>query len=276
MGFPIAIITAMVAITAGLVAAGQAKRAGRNARANRVKSDIYIKELEDSRQKITNPYRNVKDLSSMATDLSDMVTNPFSNLGVATKAAEIQIEQTDIALANALDTLRATGASAGGATALAQAAKSSKKEVAASIEAQEAQNEKLSAQGEQQKERLQMQELARIQGVKISEGQRLQMAEAQGEQFMFGAREGRQMQQLNRAAGMSDRYAQQEMQAGINQTAAYTGALTALGSLAGSSMGTNAYGKTGKVKTNINGGSGKVTSNAGVGVDPFIAGGYYN
>ena len=45
----------------------------------------------------------------------------------ATKAAEIQIEESDIALANTLDTLRATGASAGGATALAQAALRSKR-----------------------------------------------------------------------------------------------------------------------------------------------------
>ena len=58
------------------------------------------------------------------------------------------MEQADIALANTLDTLRATGASAGGATALAQAALQSKKGIAASIESQEVQNEKLRAQGE--------------------------------------------------------------------------------------------------------------------------------
>ena len=57
--------------------------------------------------------------------------------------AEMQIEEADIALANTLDTLRATGAGAGGATALAQAALQSKKGVAASIEQQESQNEKL-------------------------------------------------------------------------------------------------------------------------------------
>jgi hypothetical protein len=78
--------------------------------------------LEKSRQAIVNPYAGVSDISSMAKDLSGMVSNPFASLGVATQAAEIQIEQADIALANTLDTLRATGASAGGATALAQAA----------------------------------------------------------------------------------------------------------------------------------------------------------
>jgi hypothetical protein len=76
------------------------------------------------------------------------LTNPYANLGVATQAAEMKIEQTDIALANTLDTIRATGGGAGGATALAQAALQSKKGVAASIETQEAQNEQLRAQGE--------------------------------------------------------------------------------------------------------------------------------
>ena len=62
----------------------------------------------------------------------------------------MQIEQADISLANTLDTLRSTGASAGGATALAQAALQSKKGVSANIEQQEANNERLRAQGEQQ------------------------------------------------------------------------------------------------------------------------------
>ena len=75
-----------------------------------------------------------------------MLSNPMANLGVATQAAEMQVEQADISLANTLDTIRATGASAGGATALAQAALQSKKGVSASIEQQEAQNEKLRAQ----------------------------------------------------------------------------------------------------------------------------------
>ena len=50
-------------------------------------------------------------------DLSSSLSNPFCNLSVATQAAEIQIEQADISLANTLDTLRSTGAGAGGATA---------------------------------------------------------------------------------------------------------------------------------------------------------------
>ena len=89
-----------------------------------------IKDLEEQREKqnpIINPYAGAEDLSSMVQDLSSFLNNPYDDLGVATKAAEIQIEQTDIALANTLDALQASGASAGGATALAQAAAASKK-----------------------------------------------------------------------------------------------------------------------------------------------------
>ena len=62
-----------------------------------------IDNLIENRQQLNNPYANI--------------SNPFANLQVATKAAEIKMEQSDIALANTLDSLRETGA--GGATALA-------------------------------------------------------------------------------------------------------------------------------------------------------------
>ena len=142
----------------------------------------------------------LSDLSSLATDLSNQMSNPFANLSVATQAAEMEIEQADISLANTLDTIRATGASAGGATALAQAALASKKGVSASIEQQEAQNEKLRAQGEQQLEQQRVAEQRRLQGIQIGEGQRMQGLDAAGQQFMFGAQENREMQQLNRVS----------------------------------------------------------------------------
>ena len=68
--------------------------------------------LEANRQQIINPYENISDTSGE-------LTNTYANLGVATEAAKFQAEQADISLANTLDTLRATGASAGGAIALA-------------------------------------------------------------------------------------------------------------------------------------------------------------
>ena len=233
-------LSGALAIGGGLSARSKARSAASKARGLKIQAENRLKELENSRQTIINPFRNIENLSDMAQDLSSMITNPFANLGVATSAAEIQIEEADIALANTLDTIRATGGSAGGATALAQAALRSKKGVAASIEQQEAQNEKLAAQGKQQMERVQMQEAARIQGIEISEGQRTQMAEAQGEQFMFQTREGREMQALNRQAGLADRYANQEMAAMQGAQAANSAMLSGLGSLTGSVVG--AYG----------------------------------
>ena len=149
-----AVVTAAVAVGAtaigGAVQSGQAHKAMRGARDAKDAAAIKVEELKNARQTVINPYSGVTDLSSMAEDLSGMMSNPFESLGVATQAAEIQAEEADISLANTLDMLRATGASAGGATALAQAALSSKKGVSASIEQQEAQNERLRAQGEQQ------------------------------------------------------------------------------------------------------------------------------
>ena len=188
-------ISAASSIFGGRKARRKAREARNRAKAGRKK----LAALEASRQDVINPYDNVTSLAGMATDLSSMLSNPMANLSVATQAAELQIEEADIALANTLDTLRATGSGAGGATALAQAALRSKKEVSASIESQEAQNEKLRAQGEVDMQRAQMQEKQRIQGINISEGAREQSAEAQGRAFEFGATENREMQQLNRA-----------------------------------------------------------------------------
>jgi len=151
-------VSALGSIVGGIFGSSAAKRRQREATREKKRLTAKLTSLENSRQAIINPYSGAKDLSSMAQDLSNQMSNPFASLGVATQAAEIQMEQTDIALANTLDTLRSTGASAGGATALAQAALQSKKGVAASIEQQEAANEKLKAQGEQQLQNMQVSE----------------------------------------------------------------------------------------------------------------------
>lgn len=101
---------------------------------------------------IMNNRDDVYDGSDKIRAMKDLVSNPYANLGVATQAAEMQAEEADIALANTLDTIRASGAGAGGATALAQAALKSKQGVSANIEQQESQNQKLRAQGEAQKQ----------------------------------------------------------------------------------------------------------------------------
>ena len=127
MAFPfLAAGGALFSLAGGLFKSGAARRRQRAAASDRRKANAAIASLENSRQAVINPYDNFKDLSSLAKDLTGKLSNPYANLGVATKSSEIQMEQSDIALANTLDTLRATGASAGGATALAQAALQSK------------------------------------------------------------------------------------------------------------------------------------------------------
>jgi len=116
-------------------------RKGKQAAQTLKDAELEIKSIMDNKEAVTNPFADV--------------TNPYQNMGVATQAAEMQQQQTDQALANTLDTLRATGTSAGGATALARAAAQSKQGVAASIEAQEAKNQELVAKGEQRKMYLQ-------------------------------------------------------------------------------------------------------------------------
>ena len=178
-------------VVGGFAKKAAAKRNQRRYAADRKKATAEMASLEKGRQKVINPYDNFANLSSLAKDLSGNLSNPYANLSVSTASAEMQIEEADIALANTLDTLRATGASAGGATALAQAALQSKKGVSASIEAQEAQNEKLKAQGQSQLEQLKMQEAQRMQTIGMSEAARVQQAGVAGKQFMFSARERR-------------------------------------------------------------------------------------
>ena len=231
------IVGAAVSIGGGLLAGDKAKKQARNARDAKKSAQAALNSVKESRQEIINPYAGANNLSSMAQDLSSNLNNPFAQLGVATQAAEIQIEQSDIALANTLDTLRATGAGAGGATALAQAALQSKKGVAASIEGQEAQNEKLRAQGEATLNQQKMSEQQRLQNISIAEGQRLQTADAAGKQFEFQAQENRTNADLDAAAGQIAQAAQSEASANQAQASAYGGMLSAVGSIASSAIG---------------------------------------
>jgi len=219
-------IGAAVSIVGGIIKGSKAKKQARAAEREKQRINNQIAAFESNRQAVINPYSGVTSLADMATDLSGDLSNPYNNLGVATSSAEIQMEQTDIALANTLDTLQATGASAGGATALAQAAARSKKDVAAGIEAQEAQNEKLAAQGEARLQEQQMAEKQRIQSIQISEGGRAQNAAAQGAAFQFSAQENRDMATLDRMQAGVD-------QAGVNQANANASQQAAIGSIIG-------------------------------------------
>jgi len=167
---------------------------------------------EDKQQRLDNIEQlkanraEIPDLSEPVQDLSGTLSNPYANLSVATKAAEIQMEQSDIALANTLDTIRATGMGAGGATALAQAALQSKNAVSASIESQEAKNAQLAAEGQQKLEILQMQEK-----------QRVQAAAVDASKYSFEAEEARTNADLDFEAGMEARYAQMEYDARLQK-----------------------------------------------------------
>jgi len=194
-------------IIGGIFGASAAKRREREAAAQKRRLERKLNNLEQNRQEIINPYDQVEDLSAM-------ITNPYENLGVATQAAEFQAEQADIALSNTLDTLLATGAGAGGATALAQAALQSKKGVSASIEQQEAENEKLRAQGEMQQSQL-----------KMAEAQRLQQANIQGRSFEFEVREQREVAQMDRVAAQLAGAEARERQAQADRTGAITAAI---------------------------------------------------
>ena len=61
----------------------------------RLITERQMNNLLKNRQAIVNPYSGL--------------TNEMANLGVANKAAEFQAEQSDIALANTLDAMRASG-----------------------------------------------------------------------------------------------------------------------------------------------------------------------
>jgi len=218
--------TAALGIISGAVTAGQSKKQAKIAADAAKLANNELNAIKNSRQAITNPYASITDLSGLGKDLSDMMSNPFANLGVATQAAEMQVEQSNLALSNALETLATTGASAGGATALAQAALASKKGVASSIEKQEAQNQKLRAQGEQQLEQVKMSEAQRLQGLQISEGQRVQSADAAGQQYMMTMTEERTNADLGRAAGQEANALQQQYASEAAATTAWGGALS--------------------------------------------------
>jgi len=247
-----AVVTACVAATVvvggSLVSSHQSKMAAKGFANEEERKAWEIADLEANRQAIPNPYANFRDLSDIAKDLSGNMSNAYANLGVATQAAEFQAEQADISLANTLDTLRATGASAGGATALAQAALQSKKSVSASIEQQEAQNEKLKAQGAAELQNRQTEEQKRVQNAKFQEAQRMQLSEAEGIKFKYGEQESRDISKLNRLSG-------QQAQAGANkagaqqaQAGAISSGIGAIGNIAGAAIGASDK----KIKKNIN------------------------
>jgi len=147
--------------------------------------ETLLKQLEANRQQIYNPMEGL--------------TNEAEKVGVATQAAKIQAEEADMALANTLDTIMQTGAGAGGATALAQAALKSKQGISVDIQKQELKNAKNIASTQ----------------MKINE------QKAQGEKWAWEEQEQRDMQELDRAQNKIDKFEAQEYNAEAQKMAAF-------------------------------------------------------
>ncbi len=111
----------------GALANKDARERAENAAKEANKYGRQLKQLEDNRQDIRNPY---------------------ANLSVATEAAEFEAQQADASLANTLDTMRAGGFGASGATALARQAAQAKQGIGADIQKQEQANQVKFAEGE--------------------------------------------------------------------------------------------------------------------------------
>ena len=86
-------IGAAISIGGSIFGSSAARRAKRRAAREARKLEGKLRVMEANRQAIINPYAGV-------TSLSNMLSNPFEKLTVATKATEIQMEQPDLALAN--------------------------------------------------------------------------------------------------------------------------------------------------------------------------------
>ena len=236
MGLLVVGIVTAVNIGATVYGAHKAGKTEKRARSNKNRLMGELEEMELERQDVINPYAGITDLGSMVTDLSSIASNPYANLSVSTAAAEMQIEEADIALANTLDTLRATGASAGGATALARMALESKKGVSASIEQQEAQNQKLRARGEERVQGIEMTEAKRVQNSNLSQAEKVQRAEVQGKVYEFETQESRDEQQLNRKQGQITNAEKGIQNANAAKAGAINAGISSIGNIAGSAF----------------------------------------
>ena len=234
-----AVVAGVGKAVGGAVAAGQAHKAMRSARNQKNDAKFKMEAARQNRRDISNPYAGVTDLSGLASDLSSQITNPFNNLQVSTAAAEMKAEETDIALANTLDTLEQTGASAGGATALALAALKSKKEVATSIEEQEAANSIKRAEGERAAQDAKVKATERYQDVLIEQGERVQQADIEGEIFLYKAHEARSNADIQLYSNLYQGFATNEQNARISKGRSSQAMIGGIGDAIGGMFGSD-------------------------------------
>ena len=180
--------------------------------------------LISGRQEITNPYAGVT--ATTLKDRTGEVKNPYSNLRISTKAAQMQRQVSEDSLASMQRTVERIGSGAGGATALAMAAKQGAAEVSATIEQQEADNQKLYAQGEAQKQNQILSMKMQMDSHNASEAARVQSAQAQGKQFMWQQQDEREWAELDRAQAEID-------ESKLNINAQNEGMMKGMGNLAG-------------------------------------------
>jgi hypothetical protein len=149
------------------------------------------------------------DFKNLYSDLE----NPFEDLRVSTEAAEFQSQQSQQGLAQSLDALRGAGGGTGAAAiaqAMAQQQAKTQQQIAADIAKQEVANERLAAQGQFQ-----------MQSQEAKAGMDIQGKQFDRESTIFG------MEQQNYAAALEAKAKQRE---------AGSGALGALGTIAGGAI----------------------------------------
>ena len=161
----------MVAAIAAPIVIGGISAISQSQKAKAMEGDVI--DAANDVENLINSRQEIYDASGDIRAMKAQLTNAYANMGVATQAAEMQMQQSDIALSNMMEGMMQTGTAAN-ATALAQAAAKSKQGISASIEQQEVQNQKLRAQGEQQ---LQQQRMSIEQAAIGAEQQAWQLAE---------------------------------------------------------------------------------------------------
>jgi hypothetical protein len=179
-------IVAGVAAVAGAVNSGvQSSKQNKAARIEAAKArrhQLALEKMERERQPVVNQADAIRAMKSQ-------VFNPAQQLGVAMQATNLKIAETDKALANTLDNIAAMGEGAGNATALAQMAASSKAEVGAQVEVQEAENQKLRLAGEAKRQQV----LRDLETTALAE-----------EVSAWDRQETRDISKMNRLAGQQD------------------------------------------------------------------------
>ncbi len=210
IGGVVAIVGAVAGGTSSAINASKNNQAAILEAAKQKRLERRLEQLEQMRQPVINQAAKIREMK-------DQVFNPYANIGVAMKATELQIAETDKALANTLDAIQSGGSGAGNATALAQMAATSKAQVSAQIENQEASNMQLKIEGEAAKQ----QQLQALEQTALAE-----------EVAAFGRQEDREIAKMARTAGLADRAGAQSIaynQAGQQQTMDAFGAVTDLG-----------------------------------------------